>query len=153
MKARDKRTGLMNEILQGVRMLKCVLLLVFTAPLAELWLMRQVHGVGKVIPEEGQRYPERRATLASPELPDRSGLQHPVGDHTGSRHRGRVLGACRPSSPPRLVADTRVQHYTLVAGKSLTPSIAFTSIAVFDELRFALANLPETFIQALQGEI
>ena len=45
-----------------------------------------------------------------------------------------------------------VQHYTLVAGKSLSPSIAFTSIAVFDELRFALGALPETFIQALQGE-
>jgi ABC-type multidrug transport system fused ATPase/permease subunit len=44
-----------------------------------------------------------------------------------------------------------VQHYTLVAGKSLSPSIAFTSIAVFDELRFALGALPETFIQALQG--
>jgi len=39
----------------------------------------------------------------------------------------------------------------LVAGKSLSPSIAFTSIAVFDELRFALGALPETFIQALQG--
>jgi len=39
----------------------------------------------------------------------------------------------------------------LIAGKSLTPSIAFTSIAVFDELRFALGALPETFIQALQG--
>jgi hypothetical protein len=46
-----------------------------------------------------------------------------------------------------------LQHYTLVAGKTLTPSIAFTSIAVFDELRFALANLPETFIQALQGDL
>jgi len=39
----------------------------------------------------------------------------------------------------------------LIAGKSLSPSIAFTSIAVFDELRFALGALPETFIQALQG--
>lgn len=48
---------------------------------------------------------------------------------------------------------TLVQHYTLVAGKTLTPSVAFTSIAVFDELRFALANLPETFLQALQGEL
>lgn len=39
----------------------------------------------------------------------------------------------------------------MIAGKSLSPSIAFTSIAVFDELRFALGALPETFIQALQG--
>lgn len=61
-------------------------------------------------------------------------------------------------SPGRWIYPSRymvvlmsVQHYTLVAGKTLSPSIAFTSIAVFDELRFALATLPETFIQALQG--
>jgi ABC-type multidrug transport system fused ATPase/permease subunit len=33
----------------------------------------------------------------------------------------------------------------------LTPAIAFTSVAVFDELRYALNALPETFINALQG--
>ena len=45
-----------------------------------------------------------------------------------------------------------IQHFTLVSGRTLTPSIAFTSIAVFAELRYALNALPETFIQALQGE-
>lgn len=39
----------------------------------------------------------------------------------------------------------------MVSGEKLTPSIAFTSVAVFAELRYALNALPETFIQALQG--
>ena len=33
----------------------------------------------------------------------------------------------------------------------LPPSIAFTAVAVFGELRFALNALPETFISVLQG--
>jgi hypothetical protein len=44
------------------------------------------------------------------------------------------------------------KHFTLVREQRLTPSIAFTSVAVFNELRFALNALPETFIQVLQGE-
>jgi ABC-type multidrug transport system fused ATPase/permease subunit len=43
------------------------------------------------------------------------------------------------------------QHYTLIAGHRLTPSVAFTAVAVFAELRYALNALPETFIEALQG--
>lgn len=45
-----------------------------------------------------------------------------------------------------------LQHFTLVRQQKLTPSIAFTSVAVFGELRYALNALPETFIEALQGE-
>jgi len=44
------------------------------------------------------------------------------------------------------------QHYTLVAKQDLTPSVAFTSVAIFSELTYALNALPETFIEALQGE-
>ncbi|KAH9811640.1 hypothetical protein DFH28DRAFT_433779 [Melampsora americana] len=40
--------------------------------------------------------------------------------------------------------------YTKVSGNELTPAVAFTSLAVFAELKFALNTLPETFIDALQ---
>lgn len=40
--------------------------------------------------------------------------------------------------------------YTKVMKQDLTPSIAFTSLAVFNELRYAINVLPDTFISALQ---
>jgi ABC-type multidrug transport system fused ATPase/permease subunit len=42
-------------------------------------------------------------------------------------------------------------HYAVIRGEPLTPSIAFTSIIVFNELKFALNALPETFINMLQS--
>ncbi|WWD20306.1 hypothetical protein CI109_104782 [Kwoniella shandongensis] len=44
-----------------------------------------------------------------------------------------------------------LQGIRMLKGETLTPSIAFTALAVFAELRYALNALPETFIQALQG--
>lgn len=40
--------------------------------------------------------------------------------------------------------------YVKVMGQPLTPSIAFTSLAVFHELEYAINVLPDTFISALQ---
>ena len=40
--------------------------------------------------------------------------------------------------------------YTKVMGRALTPSVAFTALAVFHELEFAINVLPDTFISALQ---
>lgn len=42
-------------------------------------------------------------------------------------------------------------HYAVIRGQPLTPSVAFTSIIVFNELKFALSALPETFISMLQS--
>ncbi len=42
------------------------------------------------------------------------------------------------SLTPILVTVTAFLHYVLVAKKPLNPSIAFTAVAVFSELRFAL---------------
>jgi ABC-type multidrug transport system fused ATPase/permease subunit len=42
-------------------------------------------------------------------------------------------------------------HFAVIRGEALTPSIAFTSLAVFNEMRFALNALPETFINMLQS--
>ncbi|ESK87928.1 atp-binding cassette transporter [Moniliophthora roreri MCA 2997] len=55
------------------------------------------------------------------------------------------------NATPILVALVSFFHFTVIRGEELTPSIAFTSIAVFNELKFALNALPETLINVLQS--
>ncbi|KAF9450615.1 P-loop containing nucleoside triphosphate hydrolase protein [Macrolepiota fuliginosa MF-IS2] len=52
---------------------------------------------------------------------------------------------------PILVTLVSFWHYAIVRQQPLTPSIAFTSIMVFSEMKFALSVLPETFINMLQS--
>ncbi|KAF5371584.1 hypothetical protein D9758_003437 [Tetrapyrgos nigripes] len=52
---------------------------------------------------------------------------------------------------PILVTLVAFWHYTVIRGEVLTPAVAFTSIMVFNELKFALNALPETFINMLQS--
>ncbi|KAJ7598811.1 multidrug resistance-associated ABC transporter [Mycena floridula] len=52
---------------------------------------------------------------------------------------------------PVLVTLVAFWHFAVIRGQQLTPSIAFTSIIVFAELKFALNALPETFINMLQS--
>ncbi|OCF35103.1 ABC transporter ABCC.6 [Kwoniella heveanensis BCC8398] len=54
------------------------------------------------------------------------------------------------SVAPTVIVIVSFAHYTLVAKKELTATIAFTSIAVFDELRPALLNLPSCIAEMLQ---
>ncbi|KAH9932956.1 multidrug resistance-associated ABC transporter [Fomitopsis serialis] len=54
---------------------------------------------------------------------------------------------------PIIVALVSFWHFAVVRGQVLTPSIAFTSISVFNELKFALNALPETFINMLQSMV
>ncbi|KAJ2928533.1 hypothetical protein H1R20_g8544, partial [Candolleomyces eurysporus] len=51
---------------------------------------------------------------------------------------------------PILVTLVAFWHYTVYRGQPLTPSIAFTSIIVFKQMKFALNALPRTFISLLQ---
>ncbi|KAJ7846225.1 multidrug resistance-associated ABC transporter [Mycena olivaceomarginata] len=53
---------------------------------------------------------------------------------------------------PIVVTLVSFYHFAVVRGEALTPSIAFTSV-LFNELKFALAAVPETLIAALQGII
>ncbi|KAG9313459.1 hypothetical protein JVU11DRAFT_5783 [Chiua virens] len=53
---------------------------------------------------------------------------------------------------PILVTIISFWHFAVVRGQTLTPSIAFTSV-IFNEMKFALNALPETFINMLQGFI
>ncbi|TFK38174.1 multidrug resistance-associated ABC transporter [Crucibulum laeve] len=52
---------------------------------------------------------------------------------------------------PILVTLVSFWHFAIVRKQPLTPSIAFTSIIVFSEMKFALNALPETFINMLQS--
>ncbi|KAG9019050.1 hypothetical protein FRB90_007006 [Tulasnella sp. 427] len=52
---------------------------------------------------------------------------------------------------PILVTLVSFWHFAVIRGMPLTPSIAFTSLSVFNELKFALNTLPETFINMLQS--
>lgn len=62
-----------------------------------------------------------------------------------------VFFNCIWALTPILVTIVAFMHYTLIRGQTLTPAIAFTSITVFEELRFALNALPEMLIEMLQG--
>ncbi|KAF9051842.1 multidrug resistance-associated ABC transporter [Panaeolus papilionaceus] len=52
---------------------------------------------------------------------------------------------------PILVTLISFWHFAIVRQQPLTPSIAFTSILVFSEMKFSLSALPETFINMLQS--
>ncbi|KAH7910130.1 hypothetical protein BJ138DRAFT_1127138 [Hygrophoropsis aurantiaca] len=52
---------------------------------------------------------------------------------------------------PILVTIVSFWHFAIIRQQTLTPSIAFTSILVFNEMKFALNALPETFINMLQS--
>lgn len=55
------------------------------------------------------------------------------------------------NSTPVLVTLVSFFHFAVIRKQALTPSIAFTSLTVFNEMRFALNTLPETFINILQS--
>ncbi|ODO00841.1 ATP-binding cassette transporter [Cryptococcus wingfieldii CBS 7118] len=114
MKNRDQRTALMNEILQGIRMLK------FMA-----W---------------ERSFETRVQSIRTNEL-----------SWQARNYQIEVAFNCIWALTPVMVTVVSFLHYTLVRGQTLTPSVAFTSVAVFAELRYALNAIPETFIQALQG--
>nr|GAT52587.1 multidrug resistance-associated ABC transporter protein [Mycena chlorophos] len=52
---------------------------------------------------------------------------------------------------PMLVTLVSFWHYAVVRKEVLTPAVAFTSIIIFNELKFALNALPETLINMLQS--
>ncbi|EMD35632.1 hypothetical protein CERSUDRAFT_85569 [Gelatoporia subvermispora B] len=54
---------------------------------------------------------------------------------------------------PILVTLVSFWHFAVVRKQVLTPSIAFTSISVFNEMKYALNALPETLINLLQSGV
>ncbi|KAI0074080.1 multidrug resistance-associated ABC transporter [Panus rudis PR-1116 ss-1] len=57
------------------------------------------------------------------------------------------------NATPIFVTLVSFYHFAIIRGQPLTPSIAFTSISVFTEMKFALNAVPETLINMLQSLI
>ncbi|KAH7906727.1 multidrug resistance-associated ABC transporter [Hygrophoropsis aurantiaca] len=66
-------------------------------------------------------------------------------------YRIEVLFSAIWDASPLVVTLVSFFHFAVWRGETLTPSIAFTSMVVFQEMRFALNVLPEMFINILQS--
>ncbi|KAN0125580.1 multidrug resistance-associated ABC transporter [Russula decolorans] len=55
------------------------------------------------------------------------------------------------NASPMVVTLVSFFHFAVYRHQALTPSVAFTSVAVFSEMKFALNALPETLINMLQS--
>ncbi|KAH8986254.1 ATP-binding cassette transporter [Lactarius hatsudake] len=55
------------------------------------------------------------------------------------------------NASPIVVTLVTFFHFAVIKNETLTPSVAFTSVAILSELKFALNALPETLINMLQS--
>ncbi|KAH6911449.1 ATP-binding cassette transporter, partial [Coprinopsis sp. MPI-PUGE-AT-0042] len=70
--------------------------------------------------------------------------------YQGRRYRMEVFWNFIFSGSPILVTLVAFWHYTIIRQQPLTPSVAFTSLIVLADLKYALAALPETIINMVQ---
>ncbi|KAG2142476.1 multidrug resistance-associated ABC transporter [Suillus clintonianus] len=68
-------------------------------------------------------------------------------------YRIEVVFAAIWEASPLIVTLVSFWHFAVWRQQTLTPSIAFTSMLVFNEMRFAMNALPETFINLLQVHV
>ncbi|KIY63292.1 multidrug resistance-associated ABC transporter [Cylindrobasidium torrendii FP15055 ss-10] len=129
MSARDKRVALMNELLGAIRMLK--------------FMAWERSFATKVVEIREQELKHQRMNYVIEVL------------WKSLWYASHTLQNCYSISPriasPILVTLTSFWHFTLVREQVLTPSIAFTSIVVFNHLKHSLNALPEIFIPLLQA--
>ncbi|KAI0748272.1 multidrug resistance-associated ABC transporter [Daedaleopsis nitida] len=57
------------------------------------------------------------------------------------------------NASPILVTLATFWHFAVYRQQTLTPSIAFTSLGVFNEMKFAMVSLPETLINLYQSAV
>ncbi|KAG2036744.1 multidrug resistance-associated ABC transporter [Suillus americanus] len=68
-------------------------------------------------------------------------------------YRIEVVFSAIWEASPLIVTLVSFWHFAVWRQQALTPSIAFTSMMVFNEMRFAMNALPETFINMLQVHV
>lgn len=68
-------------------------------------------------------------------------------------YRIEVMFAAIWEASPLIVTLVSFWHFAVWRQQTLSPSIAFTSMMVFNEMRFAMNALPETFINLLQVHV
>ncbi|CAI2167170.1 11640_t:CDS:10 [Funneliformis geosporum] len=116
MKVRDRRVDLMNEVLQGIRMIK------FYA-----W---EKNWEKRILDSRNADLKQLRNTFIHLTVFDFVWIVSPV-----------------------LVTISSFYIFTKIQGHELTASVAFTSLSIFHELRFALNVLPEVFTDGSQAYI
>ncbi|RIA87106.1 P-loop containing nucleoside triphosphate hydrolase protein [Glomus cerebriforme] len=116
MKARDRRVDLMNEVLQGIRMIK------FYA-----W---EKNWENRILDSRKVELKQLRNTYIYLTMFDLVWIVSPV-----------------------LVTIASFYIFTKIQEHELTASIAFTSLSIFYELRFALNILPEVFMDGSQAYV
>ncbi|CAH1759323.1 6631_t:CDS:10, partial [Entrophospora sp. SA101] len=113
MKTRDRRINLMNELLQGIRMIK--------------FLGWDKKWEARVLDARGEELVQLKKNFIYLSIFD-------------------LLWAASPA----LVSVISFIAYTKIMGNELTVSIAFTSISLFNELRFAFNVIPEFVMELFQ---
>lgn len=131
MKARDKRVSLMNEVLQGIRQIKFFAWeenwskRILEARNLELGYLKVVYYSEIIFMILWQRLEEeKKGLIIYIEFFNVSKLYY--------------------YSTPILVTTIAFWSFTKLEGKELTAPIAFTSITIFNDLRFSLTVIPET---------
>ncbi|KAF0540786.1 P-loop containing nucleoside triphosphate hydrolase protein [Gigaspora margarita] len=114
MNARDHRVGLMNELLQGIRMIK--------------FFSWEKNWENKILEARKIELKQLRNNFIYLSMFDLIWMATPI-----------------------LVTILSFFFFTKIQNNELTAAIAFTSIVIFNELRFALNALPETFMDGLQA--
>ncbi|KAF8609600.1 multidrug resistance-associated ABC transporter [Ceratobasidium sp. AG-I] len=139
MKARDERVALMNELLGGMRMLK------FMA-----WERSFEARVMKIRGKE-LMYQKRNYLIET--MFNAIWNSTPVVSFINRLPYNDLTAYIDYVPPFNNVPKTLISffHFAVIRKQALTPSIAFTSLTVFNEMRFALNTLPETFINILQS--
>ncbi|KAH7344787.1 multidrug resistance-associated ABC transporter [Rhizoctonia solani] len=137
MKARDERVALMNEV--GIPATIWTLIIILTVVGAQ-----QVLGAMRMLKFMAW---ERSFEARVLKIRERELM------HQKRNYLIETLFNAIWNSTPAITLVTLVSffHFAVVRQQTLTPSIAFTSLTVFNEMRFALNTLPETFINILQS--
>ncbi|KAF7316454.1 Multidrug resistance-associated ABC transporter protein [Mycena indigotica] len=62
-----------------------------------------------------------------------------------------TLWTAMGNSVPIIFAIVSFWHFTVIAGHSLTPAIAFTALSIFTEIQFSIKGIPASAIRLIQG--
>ncbi|KAF8962574.1 hypothetical protein BDZ97DRAFT_1920389 [Flammula alnicola] len=134
MKCRDERVALTNEFLGAIRMIKSM-----------AWERSFEKRILKVRARE-LKYQKQIFRFEV-------GIAFDLGDfiEITLKYDLRTLWNSLENSIPLLFGLGCFWHFAVVRREELTPTIAFTAIVIFDEIKYALNELPEFLVEALQA--
>ncbi|PPQ81930.1 hypothetical protein CVT25_013778 [Psilocybe cyanescens] len=146
MKARDERVGLMNEV--GLSSpSQCF----FSWPASDPW--RNSNDKSNALPSLSFQFSYLKQFMGWERSFEKRvlGIRAKELKYQKLNYTIETLWNAIWNGSPILVTLVSFWHFAVYRKEALTPSIAFTSILVFSEMKFALSALPETFINMLQS--